>query len=143
MSGELGTLGDDERCCRCDGENVVWSAPSPLWNLVMRGNDIDGDPKWGDLVCIRCFIVLAEEAGVRGRWRVSVDPEPEGLVKVTPSGRVWDERTYRWGPLRDEELRHSAEELRITADAIESDGYPDVAQKVRDLAVKRESEATQ
>lgn len=109
----------------------------------MRGNDINGDPQFGDLVCIRCFIVLAEEAGVDPTvWRLTADPEPEGLVKVTPSGRVWDERTYRWGPARDEELRHSAEELRITADAIEADGYPEVAQKTRDLAAKREREAT-
>lgn len=96
MTGEMGTLGNDERCNRCGGENVVWSAPSPLWNLVMRGNDINGDPKWGDLVCIRCFIVLAKVAGIHGRWQVSVDPEPDGLVKVTPSGRVWDDEKWLW-----------------------------------------------
>lgn len=63
----------------------------------MRGNDINGDMKWGDLVCIRCFIVLAEQAGVRpNRWRLAADPEPEGLLHETPSGRVWDAERWLW-----------------------------------------------
>jgi hypothetical protein len=97
MAGEMGTLGEAELCNRCGGENVIWATPSPLWNLVMRGNDINGDPKWGDLVCIRCFVVLAEEAGVRpSRWRLTADPEPEGLIYETPSGRVWDRDRWLW-----------------------------------------------
>lgn len=91
-----GTSGDNERCNRCDGENVIWFAPSPLWNLVMRGNDINGDALYGDLVCMPCFVVLAAEAGVEGVWRLAVDPEPDGLVLVTPSGRTWNAETSRW-----------------------------------------------
>lgn len=90
---------DDERCRRCGGSNVVWAAPSPLWNLVMRGNDINGEPFHGDLVCMPCFVVLAHGLGHRGRWRLSLDPEPEGLIKVTPSGRAWDSERWLWvGP---------------------------------------------
>jgi hypothetical protein len=65
---------------------------------VMRGNDIDNldGALFNDLVCIRCFIVLAQQAGVEGKWRVWVDPEPEGLVKVTPSGRNWDAEQNLW-----------------------------------------------
>jgi len=86
-----------ERCRRCHGPNVVWTAPSPLWNLVMRGNDIDGPIRFADLVCIQCFIELAEEAGVHPhRWRIYADPEPEGLVKTTPSGRIWDSSRWLW-----------------------------------------------
>lgn len=89
-------IAEHESCRRCDGPNVAWSAPSPLWNLVMRGNDINGDPRFNDLVCPVCFVVLAAEAGVEGRWMFAVDPEPEGLVKVTPSGRVWDDVENLW-----------------------------------------------
>lgn len=93
---QVGTLGADERCHRCGGENVRWSAPSPLWNRVMRGNDINGEPRFSDLVCIRCFIVLAFEEGIDGTWRVAVDPEPEGLIYETPSGRIWDRSRGLW-----------------------------------------------
>lgn len=87
---------EGERCHRCGGDNVPWSAPSPLWNLVMRGNRIDGTPRYGDMVCIRCFTVLADEVGVEGVWRVTVDPEPDGLIYTTPSGRVWDADRMLW-----------------------------------------------
>lgn len=85
-----------EDCYRCGGPNVVWYAPSPLWNLVMRGNDINGEPLHHDLVCVTCFVVLAAEAGVRGSWRLTVDPEPDGLIYQTPSGRRWDAERFLW-----------------------------------------------
>lgn len=91
----VGTL-SDETCRRCGGENITWFAPSPLWNFVMRGNDINGEPLHGDLVCLRCFVVLAEEAGIKGRWRLTADPEPDGLVYETPSGRIWDPERWQW-----------------------------------------------
>lgn len=102
MTGEVrtGTLGDGERCSRCGGENVVWSAPSPLWNLVMRDNDINAKDRYG-FACIRCFIVCADEAGLVGRWRVWLNPEPEGALYVTPSGRVWDAERWLWVEPRD------------------------------------------
>lgn len=92
---ESGPEGED--CQRCGGPNVAaWFAPSPLWNLVMRGNNIDGEARFGDTVCPACFIRCAEEAGVSGTWKLTVDPAPEGLVLSTPSGRVWDDTTGLW-----------------------------------------------
>ena len=89
--------GADEICGRCKGPNVIWVTPSPLWNFVMRDNDINGQTKFGDLVCIQCFIQLAELAGIRPkRWKVNADPEPVGLIYETPSGRVWDARQWLW-----------------------------------------------
>lgn len=85
-----------ETCHRCQGRNVSWRAPSPLWNLVMRGGSINGDPLYDDLVCIGCFFELAENAGVAGLWSVTVSPEPEGLETVTPSGRTWNPDTWLW-----------------------------------------------
>lgn len=96
-------LGEDERaadtewCRRCGGPNVIWSAASPLWNLVMRGNDINGETKFADLVCMPCFITLAVEAGLSTHgWRLTLVPEPEGLIYETPSGRVWDPERFLW-----------------------------------------------
>lgn len=86
-----------ERCKRCEYDNPSWSAESPLWNYVMRGNDIDGDAQFGDMVCIRCFIELAIEAGLPDHgWRLTLDPAPEGLKYETPSGRVWDKEKFLW-----------------------------------------------
>lgn len=62
----------------------------------MRGNDINGEPQHGDLVCIRCFIVLADELGIAGHWTVDVEPRPNDLIYTTPSGRVWDEAQGLW-----------------------------------------------
>lgn len=86
-----------EQCRKCGGDNPSWFAPSPLWNYVMRGNDIDGDPLFRDMVCIRCFIELAQRAGLSGAWRLTIDPEPDGFIYETPSGRVWDADKFLWG----------------------------------------------
>lgn len=101
----MSIIADPETCNHCGGRNVVWSAPSPLWNLVMRHNDINGEPLHHDLVCIPCFVQIAGDAGIEGVWRVAVDPEPKGLIKVTPSGRVWDEKANLW---REPELGQEA-----------------------------------
>ena len=86
-----------EWCRRCGGPNVAWSAPSPLWNYVMRGNDINGEAQHGDLVCMTCFVVLGAEAGLSASgWRLTLHPEPEGLTYETPSGRVWDAEAFLW-----------------------------------------------
>ncbi len=88
---------EHESCRRCDGQNVMWSAQSPLWNYVMRDNDINGDPKFDDLVCIPCFISLAIEVGLPEHgWQLRLRPEPAGLIYETPSGRVWDEELFLW-----------------------------------------------
>ncbi len=88
---------ETEQCQRCGGLNLGWAAQSPLWNYVMRGNDINGDPRYGDLVCMACFVICAVEAGLPNHgWRLTLDPEPDGLIYETPSGRVWDEDQFLW-----------------------------------------------
>jgi ribosomal protein L40E len=86
----------EEDCRRCGAENIVWSAPSPLWNMVMRENDINGPIKFADLVCMKCFTELAAEKDITGNWRLTVDPLPEGLKMTTPSGRWWDWKRWLW-----------------------------------------------
>lgn len=61
----------EDFCHKCGRPNVVWFAPSSLWNLVVRTK---GEP---EMLCPTCFIRLAEEAGINGQaWKV----EPESYV---------------------------------------------------------------
>ena len=85
-----------ETCNRCGGENPPWSAPSPLWNAVMRGGSINGDPEWNDLVCATCFMILAEEKGIASLFRLTAEIVNVELETVTPSGRIWDEERGLW-----------------------------------------------
>lgn len=88
---------EDEYCRRCGGPNVIWAAASPLWNYVMRGNDINGESRHSDLVCIPCFIICGIQAGLPAiGWRLTIAPEPDGLIYETPSGRVWDAEKFLW-----------------------------------------------
>jgi hypothetical protein len=85
-----------EICQRCGHQNAIWFAPSPLWNAVMRGGCINGEPLHGDMVCAACFMVLAVESGVASVFRVTADVINVPLQTATPSGRVWDEQAWLW-----------------------------------------------
>lgn len=85
-----------ETCARCGGNNPSWSAPSPLWNAVMRGGSINGDALYRDMVCIKCFMAIAEEKGLAHGWRLMATEVSAELETVTPSGRVWNERNWLW-----------------------------------------------
>jgi hypothetical protein len=87
----------EERCNRCSGPYVSWSAPSPLWNQVMRGGDINRVPEpFRGIICPSCFAQLAEEQGIAGRWRFYAEQVHVELATVTPSGRVWNPQTWLW-----------------------------------------------
>jgi hypothetical protein len=87
-------------CHRCGGPNVAWSAPSPLWNAVMRGESINGDDEYDGIVCPTCFALLAEERVDAELWRLTaVRVDADLVVNTTPSGRVWDGDAWLWiGP---------------------------------------------
>lgn len=89
-------VAEHEWCRRCGGQSVAWAAESPLWNFVMRGGSIDGTPIYDDLVCMTCFIALAQDAGVTEKWRLTTRTLPAGVEKVTPSGRRWDAQRWLW-----------------------------------------------
>lgn len=98
---QLMPLLDDEHpekhCNRCGGPNVPsWCAPSPLWNQVMRGGDINGKGLFDGIVCPVCFAALAEEAGIAWRWRFYAEKVLVPLQTTTPSGRTWNEQTWLW-----------------------------------------------
>lgn len=85
-----------EACRRCGHSNAIWAAPSPLWNAVIRGGSLDGEPEYSDLVCAACFMELAEEKGIATRFRVTAEEINVELEKITPTGRVWDEDRWLW-----------------------------------------------
>lgn len=86
----------ERSCWRCSGPNIAWSAPSPLWNQVMRGGDINGSEIHHGIVCPTCFAILAEETGVAKLWMLRAERVHVPLQTVTPSGRVWNDELCRW-----------------------------------------------
>ena len=90
------TASKAEDCKRCGRGNTLWFAPSPLWNAVMRGGSIDGEPLYDDLVCATCFMEIAEEKGIADGFKVFAKRVHVELETVTPTGRVWDEDRQLW-----------------------------------------------
>ncbi|WP_158010782.1 hypothetical protein [Tardibacter chloracetimidivorans] len=86
----------DEQCTRCGHENAIWVAHSPLWNAVMRGGCINGEPEFNDMVCSACFMELAEAKGLATKFRVTAEEINTPLQMTTPSGRVWDDKKWLW-----------------------------------------------
>lgn len=86
----------ESRCARCKGPNIPWSAPSPLWNRVIRGGDINGEEIYAGIVCPTCFAVLAQEQGVAELWLFSAERVHVPLQTTTPSGRIWNESTWQF-----------------------------------------------
>ena len=86
----------EDKCHRCDGPNISWVAPSPLWNAVMRGGSINGTELFHGIVCPTCFALLAIAAGIASGWRLYANDVMVPLERVTPSGRTWDEAAWLW-----------------------------------------------
>jgi hypothetical protein len=85
-------------CHRCGRLNVwSWSAPSPLWNPVMRNED--GSERFEGIVCPPCFALLCEQSGYvppeRHHWRFAPDRD---LSDLSPNadGQVWDDEQWLW-----------------------------------------------
>lgn len=89
------TVHPESYCHRCGGPNRAWSTPSPLWNMVMRGDDINGSEMFDGIVCPTCFMVLAQDAGVAHLWYLTAEALVP-LTLITPSGRVWDDAVGMW-----------------------------------------------
>lgn len=95
LSTDAGARDSESYCHRCDGPNRPWSAPSPLWNAVMRQTpDVW---LWEEIICPTCFMVLAEDAGIAACWRLDAD-SLVNLPTTSPDGRVWDEAARLWAP---------------------------------------------
>lgn len=86
----------EDFCHRCTGPNVPWCAASPLWNYVMRGDDINGTEPFDGIVCPTCFAVMAEAVGAGDLWRLEPQRVNVPLKTTTPSGRVWNPERWMW-----------------------------------------------
>lgn len=86
----------EAHCHRCGRPNLPWVTPSPLWNQVMRGGDINAADLHDGIVCPTCFAALAEAAGIARDWRLTAADVQVPLPTVTPSGRVWDAGRWLW-----------------------------------------------
>ena len=62
----------EDFCHRCGCQNVSWYIDSDAWNPVMRGGTVDGW-EWQEIICIPCFIELAEDHHGACAWRVARD----------------------------------------------------------------------
>lgn len=62
----------EDYCHRCGHENVSWWTARETWDPVMRDGDPAGWGPWEEIVCIPCFIELAELTGPRS-WRIVRD----------------------------------------------------------------------
>jgi len=62
----------EDFCHRCGHQNVSWYIDSDAWNPVMRGGNVDGW-EWQEIICIPCFIELAEDHHGACAWRVARD----------------------------------------------------------------------
>lgn len=94
---------DEKYCGRCGGRNPTWSADSPLWNYVMRGDNPNNAEPFDGIICPICFTQLAELAGVRdGRnaiWRLTPDYAyitVELTMTRRSDGAVWNYDTNLW-----------------------------------------------
>ena len=96
MSNCLLTEDPEKYCHCCGGPNVSWTAPSPLWNAVMRSGNINGEDMYCGIVCPTCFAVLAEQSGIAQGWQLTARLVQVELRTVTPSGRTWNESTWLW-----------------------------------------------
>jgi hypothetical protein len=86
----------EDYCHKCGGPNISWSAPSPLWNEVMRGGDINGDWQYDEIICPTCFMVMCQEQGVADHFVVDAKNVKVKLQTTTPSGRIWDADKGLW-----------------------------------------------
>lgn len=98
-----------DKCCQiCAALNIVWFTDSETWNRVR--------PQ-GGVLCVRCFVLAAEELGIgtRGGWRL-VPEFPEVKQPRTPLGAETTDTES--SPETDEQLHarfaHPAWEYKIT-----------------------------
>lgn len=81
-------------CHKCLRPNPIWSAPSPLWNEVMRGGGMTNEDMYDGVVCPPCFAELAEKAGITGKlWRFYAQ-EIKVPLTFTAGTRAWNEETW-------------------------------------------------
>lgn len=76
----------EDFCHRCGHPNVSWYIDSLTWNQVMRGGDEWAWGAWAEIICIPCFIELAELHYGGGVWRVVRDEAGTEVLILVQAG---------------------------------------------------------
>ena len=63
----------EDFCHRCGHKNVSWYIDGSTWADVMRSGDPLSWGRWQEIICIPCFIELAEERAGGCAWRITRD----------------------------------------------------------------------
>lgn len=81
-------LRGDGPCSNCETlDNIVWFTDSVFWNAVVRV-----EPRLTDnaeILCITCFVVMADQRGYRCNWRLT--PEFHWETKAEAVARTGSE----------------------------------------------------
>lgn len=73
----------EDYCHRCFETNVSWYVDTPEWTDVMRGGDPDGWGRWQEIICIPCFIALADAHYGNGQaWTMARDRSSYHLKRI-------------------------------------------------------------
>jgi hypothetical protein len=69
----------DACCQRCHAVNIVWFTDSAIWNRVMPDDGV---------LCVRCFVLAAESAGVgdKSAWLFVPEFGESGRPRLIPDG---------------------------------------------------------
>lgn len=101
-------LRGDGPCSNCGTlDNIVWFTDSVFWNAVVRVEPRLTDD--AEILCVVCFVVMADARGYRCNWRVT--PEFHWETKTEAAlRRTW---IYDTAPTREALCEAFAEEIGI------------------------------
>lgn len=89
MADGQSTLRGDGPCQQCGTLDIVtWFAPSVFWNAVVRNHPESPYYESDAILCIPCFVALAEEVGFRPTsWQLTPEwPWRAAAVGVLSEG---------------------------------------------------------
>lgn len=72
-------------CHRCGNQNVSWFTAPETWNPVMRPYGDGTRWRWSEIICIPCFIEMAERLHGPRAWRLSRDEYGSETLELLPA----------------------------------------------------------
>jgi len=75
----------EDFCHRCGCQNVSWYIDSDEWNPVMRPFGATTE-RWQEIICIPCFIELAQRHYGGCAWRVARDEFGTEILSLLHGG---------------------------------------------------------
>lgn len=93
----MSTLDGDGPCAECGAEdNIVWFTDNVFWNAVVRKIAQDRWGKGDAILCIPCFVKIAEALGYRPTaWRLI----PDWPWRIWESEPLPERPPHQWSDL--------------------------------------------